>query len=434
MSTVGNGKRIFELRLLAEGVLVGIGSGLVVSFFRFMLDASEAFREALYNHWMEEYFWSIPLYFAGLALTARILAGIIKAEPLAGGSGIPQVKGILSGKIEMNWLRLLLSKLLGAIIGIGAGLSLGRQGPSVQFGACVGQGIGRLLNPPGLRKEKFLIAAGAGAGLAAAFNAPLAGVIFCAEELSHRFSSFQVLSAMVAAATSTAVARCFFGMEPVFHVSQFPVIPLGSSYLIFIALGCLVGGLGLIFNRSLLLALDTYKVLPLNGTGRYLFPLLLAGLLGFVLPEILGGGNRLVDQLLVTEYELWFLFLLLTGKFLFTLLCFGSGAPGGIFLPMMALGAVSGAIFGQIIISLGWMPPELMECCIVLGMAAYFSGAVKSPISSSVLIMEITGSFDHMLLILCVSLSACMALDMTKTQPIYDAILQRKWQRKLNHN
>lgn len=152
---------------------------------------------------------------------------------------------------------------------------------------------------------------------------------------------------------------------------------------------------------------------------------LLAGILGFFLPEILGGGNTLVDELLVTDYDIFFLLLLLVGKYFFTLICFGSGAPGGIFLPMMALGATAGAIFAKVALSMGWMDPALAPCCIVFGMAGYFAGAVKSPVSSSILIMELTGSFSHMLILLCISISACLVLDMLKVRPIYDAILYR---------
>ncbi len=417
-------KRIFELQFLLEGALIGAGAGLVVSAFRFLLDLSDVFREILYRYF-PEYPWMIPLWFLVLLLIACVLYRVEQKEPLASGSGIPQVKGVLLGKMRYYWLRVLSLKFFGAVLGIGAGLSLGRQGPSVQFGACIGQGVSHWRAKVRSREEKALIIAGAGAGLAAAFNAPLAGVIFCVEELARRASSFQILSGLIAALTATAVSRLVFGRAPIFSFQELPTVPMDFHYFYFILLGLFCGFLGMLFNRSLLRALDWYGSLPLKGIQRPLVPLLTAGLLGFVLPGILGGGNILVNQVVTVEYSLGFLCVLFLGKFLFTLLCFGSGAPGGIFLPMMALGAVSGAIFGKCAVFFGWLEPVWVESCIVFGMAAYFSGAVKSPVSSSVLIMELTDSFDHMMILLCISLAACMVIDMFRVRPVYDALLNR---------
>ncbi len=417
-------KRRYEAQILLEGAMAGAVTGAVVSAFRFLLDLSEELRCWIYS-WGRDSLAIPSLWFVLLIFLAWLLGKILQKEPMAGGSGIPQVKGILLGKMRMNWLRTLCLKFLGAVLGMGAGLSLGRQGPSVQFGAAVGQGFSHFLRRAGLREERHLLIAGAGAGLAAAFNAPLAGVVFCMEELAPGFSGIQILSGIMAAAVSTAISRSVFGAQPVFHLAELPAIPLGSLYPVFLLLGIFCGFCGMLFNRGLLFSLSTYDRLPLQGMRKFLPALLMAGILGFVLPEILGGGNVLVDKLLITDYDLSFLLLLLLGKYFFTLLCFGSGAPGGIFLPMMALGATAGAIFSKGALFLGWIGPELVPCCIVFGMAGYFTGAVKSPVSSSILIMELTGSFEHMLILLCISFSACLVLDMTGTRPIYDAILQR---------
>ena len=417
-------KRIYEARLLFEGAVVGAVTGAVVSAFRWLLDLSVELRRWVYA-WGGDSLPIFFLWFSFLILLAWFLGWIVRKEPLSGGSGIPQVKGILLEKTKMRGVRVLCFKFLGAVLGIGAGLSLGRQGPSVQFGACIGQGISRLWKRPGHVMERNMITAGAGAGLAAAFNAPLAGVVFCMEELAPGFSAIQVLSGIMAAAVSTVVSQVIFGSRPVFHLGELPQIPLGSEYFVFLFFGIFCGFLGLLFNRGLMYSLGIYDRFPLKGGAKMLPAFLLAGILGFFLPEILGGGNTLVDELLVTDYDIFFLLLLLVGKYFFTLICFGSGAPGGIFLPMMALGATAGAIFAKVALSMGWMDPALAPCCIVFGMAGYFAGAVKSPVSSSILIMELTGSFSHMLILLCISISACLVLDMLKVRPIYDAILYR---------
>ena len=169
-------ERAFRLRLFCEGALVGIGVGIVVALFRWLLGLTEIYLPILFD-WMAK---SFPVGFFGwgifLVLVAWILARFLAIEPLISGSGIPQVKAILLGRIRMNAQRVLALKFVGGVLGIGVGMSLGREGPSVQLGACVGQWFSRLRLRP-RSEERFLLTAGSGAGLAAAFNAPLAGVI-----------------------------------------------------------------------------------------------------------------------------------------------------------------------------------------------------------------------------------------------------------------
>ena len=412
-----------------EGVGVGIAAGLSVGAFRYLLAVSGAFRQGLceavsiaaaQGRWL----WPI-LYMSAFFIIAWLLAKIVAREPMCTGSGIPQVKGVLMGKMSMNWASVLVAKIAGGVLAIGAGMSLGREGPSVQLGACAGQGIGHLSQSfhRGLEARNLLVA-GAGAGLAAAFNAPLAGVIFGLEELQRTFSAAALLVSMTAAVTATAVTGLFFGSSPVFSLGY--LLPMPLDMLGWLAgLGLFVGTLGRMFNPSLLWAQDFYERLGLKGMYKPLLPLLLAACLGFVLPEILGGGSHLVDALAVESYSLAFLCLLFAGKFLFTMLCFGSGVPGGIFLPMLVLGALGGAIFGNLLAGAGLFPAMYLPDMIVFGMAAYFAVVAKSPVTGSVLIMEMTGSFQHMLALLIVSLSAYAVSDLTGGRPVYVQLLGR---------
>ena len=412
-----------------EGVGVGIAAGLSVGAFRYLLAVSGAFRQGLceavsiaaaQGRWL----WPI-LYMSAFFIIAWLLAKIVAREPMCTGSGIPQVKGVLMGKMSMNWASVLVAKIAGGVLAIGAGMSLGREGPSVQLGACAGQGIGHLSQSfhRGLEARNLLVA-GAGAGLAAAFNAPLAGVIFGLEELQRTFSAAALLVSITAAVTATAVTGLFFGSSPVFSLGY--LLPMPLDMLGWLAgLGLFVGTLGRMFNPSLLWAQDFYESLGLKGMYKPLLPLLLAACLGFVLPEILGGGSHLVDALAVESYSLAFLCLLFAGKFLFTMLCFGSGVPGGIFLPMLVLGALGGAIFGNLLAGAGLFPAMYLPDMIVFGMAAYFAVVAKSPVTGSVLIMEMTGSFQHMLALLIVSLSAYAVSDLTGGRPVYVQLLGR---------
>lgn len=420
-------KRRFSLRLLLEGLAVGLGAGISISVFRYLLAGSEILRPVIYHNLREaladgQWQW-LALYILSFIIIAYLLKLIVAREPMCTGSGIPQIKGILQGDMSMRWFSVLWSKIIGGVLAIGAGMSLGREGPSVQIGACVGQGLSQTSRRTRF-ESRILMTAGAGAGLAAAFNAPLAGVIFGLEEMQKTISPALLLTGITASITAATVTEVVFGMSPVFSMGYLLPLPLNLFDVLLVA-GIVIGLLGRLFNIALAYSLNTYSRLGLSGMKKPLVPLALAGILGFVLPEILGGGNLLVDSLVVTDYTIGFLCLLFVGKFLFTMICFGSGVPGGIFLPMLVLGAAGGAVLAKLLVLAGLLPAMYYADIIVFGMAAYFSSVVKSPVTGSILILEMTGSFQHMLALLVVSLTAYVISDLTGGRPVYDELLDR---------
>ena len=420
-------KRRFSLRLLLEGLAVGLGAGISISVFRYLLAGSEILRPVIYHNLREamadgQWQW-LALYILSFIIIAYLLKLIVAREPMCTGSGIPQIKGILQGDMSMRWFSVLWSKIIGGVLAIGAGMSLGREGPSVQIGACVGQGLSQTSRRTGF-ESRILMTAGAGAGLAAAFNAPLAGVIFGLEEMQKTISPALLLTGITASITAATVTEVVFGMSPVFSMGYLLPLPL-NLFDVLVAAGIVIGLLGRLFNIALAYSLNTYSRLGLSGMKKPLVPLVLAGILSFVLPEILGGGNLLVDSLVVTDYTIGFLCLLFVGKFLFTMICFGSGVPGGIFLPMLVLGAAGGAVLAKLLVLAGLLPAMYYADIIVFGMAAYFSSVVKSPVTGSILILEMTGSFQHMLALLVVSLTAYVISDLTGGRPVYDELLDR---------
>lgn len=420
-------KKRFSLRLLLEGLAVGLGAGISISVFRYLLAGSEILRPVIYHNLREaladgQWQW-LALYILSFIIIAYLLKLIVAREPMCTGSGIPQIKGILQGDMSMCWFSVLWSKIIGGVLAIGAGMSLGREGPSVQIGACVGQGLSQTSRRTRF-ESRILMTAGAGAGLAAAFNAPLAGVIFGLEEMQKTISPALLITGITASITAATVTEVVFGMSPVFSMGYLLPLPL-NLFDVLVAAGIVIGLLGRLFNIALAYSLNTYSRLGLSGMKKPLVPLALAGILGFVLPEILGGGNLLVDSLVVTDYTIGFLCLLFVGKFLFTMICFGSGVPGGIFLPMLVLGAAGGAVLAKLLVLAGLLPAMYYADIIVFGMAAYFSSVVKSPVTGSILILEMTGSFQHMLALLVVSLTAYVISDLTGGRPVYDELLDR---------
>lgn len=413
----------FKLKLLFEGIFVGMLSGFLIVFYRIVLEKAEELRNFIFKLNIPRY-KLMPVWFLVLIILAYVVGMLIKNEPLISGSGIPQVEGVLSGKINMNWLSVIIKKFIGGVISIGAGLSLGREGPSIQLGAAVGQGISKVFKRIKL-EEKYLITSGASAGLAAAFNAPLAGVMFSLEEVHKHFSPLILLSAMSAALTSDFISKHFFGLKPVFNFHNVTALPL-DKYGYIILLGIIVGVFGVIYNYTLLKTQAIYskqKWLPIKF--RPMVPFITAGILALFLPQVLGGGHSLIDSLTTGNFTVKMLFIILIVKFFFSMLSYGSGAPGGIFFPLLVLGALTGAIYGNALVHFLGFDPKYINNFIMLAMAGYFTAIVRAPITGSILITEMTGTFSNLLSLSVISLVAYAVADLLKSEPIYESLLER---------
>ena len=419
----------FRYQLILEGVAVGILSGLVVVLFRLLLEHGEDLRQRILAL-AAGHPWGVLFWLFGLALAAVIVCLLLRWEPYISGSGIPQVEAEMLGLADPCWWRVLLAKISGGLLSVGCGLSLGREGPSIQLGAMAAKGFSRLAGRS-RTEERILLTCGAGAGLAAAFNAPFAGVLFALEEIHKNFTPEILLSAMSSAIAADFVSRNVFGLAPVFNLQTPALMPLGS-YWHMILLGLLLGALGVVYNRTIALAQDLYQHIP-TRLLRLLLPFLTAGALGFLFPAVLGGGHQLVQEISAGSWLPAMLCLLFVVKFLFSMLSFGSGAPGGIFLPLLVLGALIGAVYYYAAATFLPLPEGALANFIILGMAGYFSAIVRAPITGIILISEMTGSFSHLLTLSIVSLCAYLVPDLLHCPPIYDQLRHRMLLRQQLH-
>lgn len=409
---------VIRYRVVFEGVGVGAAAGLLVVLFRLVLEHVEALlsRAVAYGG---AHPWFIPLWFLILLAAAGGTALLLKWEPMIAGSGIPQVDGELQGYFEQTWWRVILAKFIGGILTIGSGLSLGREGPSIQLGAMAGKGFARITKRM-RTEERMLITCGASAGLAAAFNAPLAGTLFALEEVHKSFSVEVLLSSMASSITADFISRNVFGLRPLFDFSDAIAIPL-SHFWIVMLLGCCVGLLGALYNRSI----DKTQALYDKIQNRYLrtaLPFLLAGALAFLLPQVLGGGSKLILEV-AGGLPLGLLCLILAVKFGFSVFSFSAGVPGGIFLPLLVLGSLCGGVFHGVFAALG-MDLNL-QALVILGMVSCFAAIVRAPVTGIVLITEMTGNFSHLLFLALAALTAFTVADLLRTKPIYEQLLRR---------
>lgn len=412
-----------RLKLVFEGIGVGITTGLLIVLYRYSLEKTGVLLGYIYKNITIKPILILP-WIGTLIIIGYITGLMVKNQPMISGSGIPQVEGVLLRKLDMKWWRVILGKFIGGVLSIGSGLSLGREGPSVQLGAAVGQGFSKVLKRVKI-EEKYLITSGASAGLAAAFNAPLAGVMFALEEVHKNFSPLVLISTLSAALSADFVASDFFGLKPIFNFKNLAMLPL-NFYFYVILLGVIIGIFGVIFNNILLKTQTLYiEQTWIPKEMRIVVPLLISVILGVLLPQVLGGGHELIASLNTESFSLTILAILVLVKFLFTMVSYGSGAPGGIFLPLLTIGALIGNVYGIALVHLVHFDSIYINNFIILAMAGYFTAVVRAPITGIILITEMIGSFNHLLSLAIVSIVAYIVADILASKPIYESLLEK---------
>jgi CIC family chloride channel protein len=367
---------------------------------------------------------ALLIVFAALSGVAGWLT--FRFAPEASGSGIPHVEGVLATGRIMRWRILLPVKFLAGLFALGGGMSLGREGPTVQMGAAISEGLAERFGlAPGLRRA--LIAAGAGAGLTAAFNAPLAGFVFVLEELGLGASALTYSTGLIATVTSNLVMQIGLGPGAIFSVGDAPLLPPTALWL-FLGLGAASGILGVLFNHGIVRSLDAFAFW--RAGPRWYHTVAAGAFVGVVawwFPDALGSGDRVAEHLLRSEFSvadpLNYLLLLLGIKFLLTLVCYGSGAPGGLFAPLLALGATLGAIAGQY--AEPFFDIAVTPALAMAGMVGMFTGSVRVPITGVVLILEMTNGQHHVLEFTITALVAYLVSTALGDRPIYETLLAR---------
>ena len=414
-----NPKYIF--RLTVQGVMVGVFAGLMVCLYRWLLAGSEFVLRDYLKVISGNITYTI-LFFIALAIMGILIDFLIRWEKDSSGSGIPQVYAEVKGHMEANWAKVLVSKIAAGVITALGGLSLGPEGPSVQIGGMAGKGIAKLFK--GSKTDELrLILVGSAVGITAAFNAPMAGVIFVFEEINHGFDKTLVFIALVAAIVSDFVSKLIFGQSTILN---FPIhnLPL-DSYWLLVILGIFIGLLGYVYNMGMIKSGDIVSGLRIPSWLKFVLVFMVSGVVALTIPEISDGGHFMMDMLGVAMPSLGVLVMLLVLKYLFSMFSFSSGAPGGIFLPILVLGAYIGAVFGSVVIPVFGFEQNLIYKFIVISMAGFFAATVRSPITGIVLLAEMSGSTESLVAMVIVSLIAYMIPTLLGNEPIYESLYDR---------
>ena len=392
------------LILVAESLLIGVFTGCVITFFRYSITKTSNLTSLIFNtvsSYGNFYLCSlIPIF----AVFGIIMGFMIKKHPMIKGGGVAQLEGVFMQRLKLSvWPELPL-KFLGGVMDIGLGLSLGREGPSVQIGAYIGDAVEKI-GKRSFTERICLLTAGAAAGLAGTFNAPFAGVLFAIEDLHQYLTPLLLVCVMAGAFASDFVVCLFFGNHNAFNLSETMEYPLRHMVYL-IGLGIFVAVVGHLFKKSIYAFQALYEKFHIPPHFRPVFPFLLVVPFFLTFGYVNGGGDELIEAVKEHNFPLYMLVLFLFAKVLFTGISAGSGAIGGIFVPLFSCGALCGLIYAKSLSHFGLLDATLAENMIIYGMVACFATVIKAPLTACAIIVETCGNMHNLSPILLTSLVA----------------------------
>ena len=402
--------------------MVGACTGLVGASFRLLLRNADGWRTEfiVYAHrWGESGSFIVV---GGIAVATGLAAWLVfRFAPQASGSGIPHVEHQLKVGWSGHPVSIIIVKFIGGVLAIGSGLALGREGPTVQIGGAIGYLVGRRFQRNS-NERRVLLAAGAGAGLATAFNAPIAGAIFVLEELVGSYDLPASITTIGASAAAISVSRVFLGQLPDFQVRELGFVGLGVLPISCLG-GVAVGVLGVLYNQAILRALHlSARFSSLNGGARAACIGAAVGLLGWFAPSMIGGGDPLTQRVLDGTMLAGPLVAVFVIRFLLGPISYAARTPGGLFAPMLTIGSQAGLLlfmaWTRVVPATAALPQQFST----VGIAAFFGAVVRSPIAGIILAVELTGSFSLFLPMLGATFAAVTTATLLKNPPIYDSL------------
>lgn len=419
------------IAVLIAAAIAGALTGLVGVAFVHGVEAIRGWRAA---HLNPAVLSGWKLYFACFMISAALAAlgyWLVKRfAPEAGGSGIPEIEGALEELRPVRWWRVIPVKFFGGMGTLGAGMVLGREGPIIQMGGNIGRMICDLFKIKKDDAGHSLLAAGSAAGLTAAFNAPLAGVMLILEEMrpQFRFTEISIKAVLVSVIMAAVVYRMLNGNLPVLDVGNIGDASNAALWLYLIA-GLIFGAVGVLFNKLVFTMQDVYLRIHRNRVWRFvLIGALLGGCCGLAtlyFSEAVGGGDGLIPHIILGSYPLELLLIIFLLRMLTTVLCFSSGAPGGILAPVLAVGCVLGTALG--LTASHVFPSYHLDVATfaLAGMGALFAASIRAPLTGILLVVEMTSNFQLILPLIVACLGATLVAQLLGGQPIYSFILAR---------
>ncbi|WP_158976541.1 H(+)/Cl(-) exchange transporter ClcA [Cellulophaga sp. L1A9] len=417
---------VSKYRLLFIALLVGLGTGLLSSLFRLILARLATFRTTFQigeiDRGWQDWLWPMLFTFFGIWFSIFLVK---KYAPETAGSGIQEIEGALDGLRPIRWRKVLPVKFIASLFSLSSGLLLGREGPTVQIGANLGKMADDIFKQP-LEEDNPLISAGAASGLASAFNAPFAGIIFVIEEMNghFKFNFYSVAALMIGAGSADMVVRLLVGSGPILKTTIFTFEELSGIWL-FVLLGLVLSVVGIMFNKLLIKALDLFKNWKVSYVTIAFCMALIVTAVGMYSEDMIGAGYTTITHVYNNSFTLKFLVGLFLVRFILSILSYGSGVPGGIFTPLITLGIILGMLFGGI--AQYFFPDLVPDPAIfgVAGMAGIFASTIRAPLTGLALSVEMTANYELILPLIFTAVTASVCTTMLGNAPIYATLLKR---------
>ncbi len=417
-----SGRALTILAVLA--LIAGVVTGLIGGAFRWTLLRAQDLRESLLDWAHDLGAVGVIVMMLAVAVCAAVAALIVRFVPRTGGSGIQIIEAVQRDQAEAPRLRVLPAKFFGSLLALGSGLVLGREGPTVHMGAVIGAEAGRISRRSSADITTLQTSL-AGAGLAVAFNAPIGGALFVFEEVTRSFHLRTVVPVTIGVSSAVWTSWALVGTRTDFSTVQLDpprldVLPL------FLFFGVLTGLIGAVYNRAVMTSLttvDRFSRMPREATAAIIG--LLIGCALFIDPNLAGDGDSIVQSLLSgTAYAIPIMLLWVVVRFGLGPLSYAAGTPGGLFAPILAVGALWGAIFAAVV---SWFIPSdpLTIPFAIVGMATFFAATVRAPFTGAVIVLEMTGATVLAVPLIIAAGCAVLTASLVRSEPIYDSLRAR---------
>ena len=407
-------------------VVVGIAGGFGAIGFRYLINFLQTIAYGSSDELLEVVAtipWHIKIWIPALGgVIVGPLVYFLARE--AKGHGVPEVMEAVALRSGIIRKRVVLVKSLASAVSISTGGSVGREGPIVQIGSAIGSSLGQILKVSADRM-RTLVGCGAAAGIAATFNAPIAGSMFALEIILGDFGLATFSPIVISSVVATAVSRAYLGDTPAFIVPAYELVSVWE-FPVYLFLGLFCAVVGVTFTKTLYRIEDLFDSFKFPEYLKAVIGGLILGALGLAFPQILGVGYGAMDMVLMQQIAWWLMLLLVIVKILATSITIGSGGSGGIFAPSLFLGAMAGGFFGMAVHTLFPAITASPGAYSIVGMGAVVAATTHGPLSAILILFEMTGDYKIILPLMFSCIIGAIASGQLLKDSIYTLKLGRR--------
>lgn len=415
-----------NVQYLFYAILIGILAGYGAVLFKYVLKGMQwLFYQNTNDMLLVGH--TIPVW---MKLVMPAVAGLIVGLVVnyfaseAKGHGVPEVMQAIALRGGRIRKRVAAAKIFASAVTIGSGGSVGREGPMVQIGSSIGSSVGQVFKVPSVHM-RTMVGCGAAAGVAATFNAPIAGVLFALEIIIGDFGVMQFSPVVLSSVTATTISRYYFGDFPHFSIPDYSIVSLWE-FCFYPLLGVITGGVGLAFTKVLYKFEDWFDDLSVPDWLKPAMGGLLLGGVFSIFPEVFGVGYGAMNLALNNDMELTLLFILIFVKILASSITLGSGGSGGIFAPSLFMGAMTGGAFGMVLHSIFPGQTALPGAYALVAMGGVVAGTTYAPITAILIIFEMSGTYSIILPLMLTCITATVMNSTIRRASIYTTKLLRR--------